>query len=75
MAGLPVASEIGRPQSTEPRRCKRQGSERKGHKAQHRGVITRTAESVFGALIYLTEKYGRVFPSLEGLAYAQSAMS
>src|SRR5262249_61893795 len=33
---------------------------------KHRGVITRTAESVFGALIYLTEKYGRVFPSLEG---------
>jgi hypothetical protein len=32
-------------------------------------VITRTAESVFQALVYLTEKYGRVFPSLEGLAY------
>jgi hypothetical protein len=32
-------------------------------------VITRTAESVFGALLYLTEKYGRVFPSLEGLAH------
>jgi hypothetical protein len=29
---------------------------------KHRGVITRTAESVFGALMYLTEKYGRVFP-------------
>jgi len=27
------------------------------------------AESVFGALLYLTEKYGRVFPSLEGLAH------
>ena len=25
--------------------------------------------SVFGALMYLTEKYGRVFPSLEGLAH------
>src|SRR5262249_3811187 len=36
---------------------------------KHRGVITRTAESVFGALMYLTEKYGRVFPSLEGLAH------
>ena len=36
---------------------------------RHRGVITRTAESVFGALLYLTEKYGRVFPSLEGLAH------
>jgi hypothetical protein len=24
---------------------------------------------VFGALMYLTEKYGRVFPSLEGLAH------
>jgi len=35
----------------------------------HRGIITRTAESVFEALLYLTEKYGRVFPSLEGLAY------
>src|SRR5215471_10090244 len=36
---------------------------------RHRGVITRTAESVFGALLYLTEKYGRVFPSLEGLTH------
>jgi hypothetical protein len=36
---------------------------------RHRGVVTRTAESVFGALLYLTEKYGRVFPSLEGLAH------
>jgi hypothetical protein len=36
---------------------------------KHRGVITRTAESVFGALMYLTEKYGRVFPSLKGLAH------
>ena len=36
---------------------------------RHRGVVTRTAESVFGALMYLTEKYGRVFPSLEGLAH------
>jgi hypothetical protein len=36
---------------------------------KHRGIITRTAESVFGALMYLAEKYGRVFPSLEGLAH------
>jgi hypothetical protein len=36
---------------------------------KHRGVITRTAESVFGALLSLSEKYGRVFPSLEGLAH------
>src|SRR5215813_10670337 len=28
---------------------------------KHRGVITRTAESVFGTLISPTEKYGRVF--------------
>jgi hypothetical protein len=34
-----------------------------------RGVVTRTAESVFFALLYLAEKYGRVFPSLEGLAH------
>jgi hypothetical protein len=38
-------------------------------KGKHRGVITRTAEAVFEALIYLTEKYGKVFPSLEGLAH------
>jgi hypothetical protein len=39
-------------------------------KGKHRGVInTRTAEAVFEALMYLTEKYGRVFPSLEGLAH------
>jgi hypothetical protein len=36
---------------------------------KHRGMITRTAESLFRALMYLTEKYGRVFPSLEGLAH------
>jgi hypothetical protein len=34
---------------------------------KHRGVVTRTAESVFGALMYLTEKYGRVFPAAGGL--------
>jgi hypothetical protein len=36
---------------------------------RHRGIITRTAESTFEALLYLVEKYGRVFPSLEGLAH------
>jgi hypothetical protein len=36
---------------------------------KHRGIITRTAESVFESLLYLAEKYGRVFPSLEGLAH------
>src|SRR5262245_63555422 len=36
---------------------------------RHRGVITRTAESVFGALLYLVEKYGRGFPSLQGPAH------
>jgi hypothetical protein len=30
---------------------------------------TRTAEAVFEALMYLAHKYGRVFPSMEGLAY------
>jgi hypothetical protein len=41
-----------------------------GHlKGKHRGVISRTAEAVFEALIYLVEKYGKVFPSLEGLAH------
>jgi hypothetical protein len=38
-------------------------------KGKHRGVITRTAEAVFEALLYLVEKYGKVFPSLEGLAH------
>jgi hypothetical protein len=28
-------------------------------KRKHRGVVTRTAEAVFEALMYLTEKYGR----------------
>ena len=36
---------------------------------RHRGVISRTAEDVFEALLYLVEKYGKVFPSLEGLAH------
>jgi hypothetical protein len=35
----------------------------------HPASITRTAEAVFEALMYLTEKYGKVFPSLEGLAH------
>lgn len=36
---------------------------------RHRGAITRTAESVFFALLYLVERYGRVRPSLTGLAH------
>jgi hypothetical protein len=36
---------------------------------RHRGVITRTAAEVFLALVYLAEKYHRVFPSLEGLRH------
>jgi hypothetical protein len=31
-------------------------------RGKHRGMIIRTAESVFGALLCLTEKCGRVFP-------------
>jgi hypothetical protein len=38
-------------------------------KGKHRGAITRVAEDVFGALMYLAEKYSRVFPSLLGLAH------
>jgi hypothetical protein len=36
---------------------------------RHRGIITRTAAEVFLALLYLAEKYHRVFPSLEGLRH------
>ena len=36
---------------------------------QHRGAITRTMESTFFALMYLAEKYGRVYPSLVGLGH------
>jgi hypothetical protein len=36
---------------------------------KHRGVITRTAAEVFLSLLYLAEKYHRVFPSLEGLKH------
>lgn len=32
---------------------------------QHRGVISRTCKDVFGALLYMAERYDRVFPSLE----------
>jgi hypothetical protein len=35
---------------------------------KHRGEISRTAEAVFGALMYLAAKYGRVYPSMVGLA-------
>jgi hypothetical protein len=33
-------------------------------KGKHRGIISRTAEAVFEAFRYLTERDGRVFPSL-----------
>jgi hypothetical protein len=36
---------------------------------RHRGAITRTAEAVFEALMYLASKYDRLFPSLEGLGH------
>jgi hypothetical protein len=38
-------------------------------KGKHRGAVTRAMEATFLALIYLAEKYGRVFPSQVGLAY------
>lgn len=38
-------------------------------KGRHRGIVTRTAEAVFEALIYLASKYERIYPTLEGLAY------
>jgi len=36
---------------------------------RHRGAVSRTAEAVFFALLYLVERYGRVHPSLTGLAH------
>jgi hypothetical protein len=36
---------------------------------KHRGAITRAMESTFLALMYLAEKYGRVYPSLVGLGH------
>lgn len=36
---------------------------------KHRGVITRTVEDVMLALVYLAGRYGRVFPSMLGLAH------
>lgn len=38
-------------------------------KGKHRGLLSRCAEDVFKALIYLAGKYDRLFPSLKGLAY------
>jgi DNA-binding MarR family transcriptional regulator len=38
-------------------------------KGKHRGLVSRAAEDVFHALMYLAAKYGRVFPSIKGLAY------
>jgi hypothetical protein len=34
---------------------------------KHRGEISRPAEAVFGVLMYLAAKYGRVYPSMVGL--------
>jgi hypothetical protein len=36
---------------------------------RHRGAVSRTCEAVFGALLYLATKYGKVYPSLTGLAH------
>jgi len=38
-------------------------------KGKHRGLLSRCAEDVFKALIYLAGKFDRLFPSLKGLAY------
>jgi hypothetical protein len=35
---------------------------------KHRGVISRTCKDVFGALLYMAERYDRLFPSLERIA-------
>jgi hypothetical protein len=43
-------------------------------KGKHRGVITRTAEAVFEALMYLTEKYGRLVIRLAKLIVIQERM-
>jgi hypothetical protein len=45
------------------------GSWKTKTKGKHSGVISRTAAAVFEAIMYLAQKYGRVFPSLEGLAH------
>jgi hypothetical protein len=38
-------------------------------KGKHRGLLSRCAEEVFKALVYLAGKFDRLFPSLKGLAY------
>jgi hypothetical protein len=38
-------------------------------RGKHRGLMSRCAEEVFKALIYLAGKYQRIFPSIKGLAY------
>jgi hypothetical protein len=38
-------------------------------KGKHRGLLSRCAEDVFKALVYLAGKFDRLFPSLKGLAY------
>jgi hypothetical protein len=50
-------------------RAMRRGSWETKTKGKHSGVISRTAVSVFEAIMYLAQKYGRLFPSLEGLMH------
>ena len=38
-------------------------------KGKHRGLLSRCAEEVFKALVYLAGKFDCLFPSLKGLAY------
>jgi hypothetical protein len=38
-------------------------------RGKHRGLVSRCAEEVFKALVYLAGKYERLFPSIKGLAY------
>jgi hypothetical protein len=38
-------------------------------KGKHRGLLSRCAEDVFKALVYLAGKHRRLFPSIKGLAY------
>jgi hypothetical protein len=38
-------------------------------RGKHRGLVSRCAEEVFKALVYLAGKYQRLFPSIKGLAF------
>lgn len=49
--------------------CIRRGTWRGKQKGSHHGGVPHSAIEVFDALVMLTQKYGRVFPSLVGLAY------